>query len=101
MGLLKEKGMKVQLSQIKNTEPKREHGDIRELKQSIADVGIINPLTINSDSIYLLGDGASRPIFADCQNCPPKGLDKWKNRVIVKVVKKAKATEGKEDELCY
>jgi len=46
---------KKNLCDIKNTEPKREHGDISSLKQSIADVGLINPLTIDSDGNLLAG----------------------------------------------
>ena len=43
------------LCDLKNTKPKREHGDISSLKQSIADVGLINPLTIDSDGNLLAG----------------------------------------------
>ena len=51
----REKVNKKNLCDIKNTEPKREHGDISSLKQSIADVGLINPLTIDSDGNLLAG----------------------------------------------
>ena len=37
--------MKVALSKIRGTEPRREHGDIEGLKSSIADLGLINPIT--------------------------------------------------------
>ena len=46
---------KKNLCDLKNTKPKREHGDISSLKQSIADVGLINPLTIDSDGNLLAG----------------------------------------------
>ena len=47
--------MKILLSQIKNTEPKREHGSIADLKASIANVGLINPLTIDNQDNLLAG----------------------------------------------
>lgn len=47
--------MKVLLSEIKNAEPKREHGDINGLKQSIAEVGLICPLTIDENGALLAG----------------------------------------------
>ncbi len=47
--------MKVLLGNIKNTEPKRDHGDISGLKQSIADVGLINPLTIDTEGNLMAG----------------------------------------------
>lgn len=47
--------MKVALSTIKNTQPKRDHDDIAELKASIADVGLINPLTVDSEYHLLAG----------------------------------------------
>ena len=47
--------LKIKLSQIKSTEPKREHGDISDLKQSIADIGLINPLTIDEAGRLLAG----------------------------------------------
>ena len=46
--------MKVPLASIKATEPKREHGDITDLKRSIEEVGLINPLTIGFPSHNLL-----------------------------------------------
>lgn len=47
--------MKLALSIIKNTQPKRDHGDIAGLKASIADVGLINPLTVDSEYHLLAG----------------------------------------------
>jgi len=47
--------MKVALSNIKNTQLRRDHGDIAHLKASIADVGIINPLTVDSEYNLLAG----------------------------------------------
>jgi len=45
----------MKVSDIKNIEPLREHGNIKGLKQSIADVGLINPLTIDQDGNLLAG----------------------------------------------
>ncbi len=47
--------MKVALSNIKTTQLRRDHGDIADLKASIADVGIINPLTVDSEYNLLAG----------------------------------------------
>lgn len=47
--------MKVPLSEIKNTQPRRVHGNIDDLKQSIADIGLINPLTIDENHNLLAG----------------------------------------------
>jgi len=47
--------MKVKLADIKNTEPQREHGSLEGLKQSISEVGLINPLTIDDDGNLLAG----------------------------------------------
>ena len=45
----------MKLADIKNPEPKRSHGSIVELKQSIAEVGLINPLTIDEAGNLLAG----------------------------------------------
>ncbi|MBT9139060.1 MAG: Nucleoid occlusion protein [Syntrophomonadaceae bacterium] len=45
----------MKLSLIKNTQSRREHGDIEGLKFSIANVGLINPLTIDEDGNLLAG----------------------------------------------
>jgi len=47
--------MKVALSNIKTTQLRRDHGDIADLKASIADVGIINPLTVDNEYNLLAG----------------------------------------------
>ena len=47
--------MKIPLVSIKSTEPKREHGDIADLKASIVSVGLINPLTVGEDKTLLAG----------------------------------------------
>ena len=47
--------MKTLLSQIKGAEPKRAHGNMANLKASIADVGLINPLTIDQNGNLLAG----------------------------------------------
>jgi len=47
--------IKKLLSEIRDTEAKREHGDISSLKQSIADVGLINPITVDQHGKLLAG----------------------------------------------
>jgi len=47
--------MRKPLAEIKDTEPKRDHGDISDLKQSITDVGLINPVTVDENGILLAG----------------------------------------------
>lgn len=45
----------MKVSDIKNVEPKREHGDISSLKASISEVGLINPLTVDKDGNLIAG----------------------------------------------
>jgi len=45
----------IEIEKIKDTEPKREHGNIEELKASIKELGLINPLTINQNFKLLAG----------------------------------------------
>jgi len=47
--------MKVALSRIRGIEARREHGDITSLRDSIREVGLICPLTIDSDFTLLAG----------------------------------------------
>ena len=47
--------MKVKLSEIKDTQSRREHGDIEDLKKSIKEVSLINPLTIDETGRLLAG----------------------------------------------
>jgi N6-adenosine-specific RNA methylase IME4 len=47
--------MLVRVGDIKNTQPHREHGSIADLKASIAEVGLINPLTIDENYNILAG----------------------------------------------
>lgn len=47
--------MKVRLADIQDIEPKRDHGDIRALKESIKDVGLICPVAITEDYRLLAG----------------------------------------------
>ena len=46
---------KVKLEKITGTQPQRDNGNIEELKQSIQEVGLINPLTLNKDYKLLAG----------------------------------------------
>ena len=43
------------LSEIKGIEPRREHGNIEDLKVSITNIGLINPLTIDENGKLLAG----------------------------------------------
>jgi N6-adenosine-specific RNA methylase IME4 len=45
----------VAVSSIKNTQPQRVHGSIADLRQSIIEVGLINPLTIDENYNLLAG----------------------------------------------
>lgn len=45
----------VSISWLKDTEAKREHGNIEELKQSIQNIGLLNPLTVNTEGKLLAG----------------------------------------------
>ena len=47
--------MKMPLTSIKNTEPRREHGDIAGLKNSIREVGLIHPPTVDENLNLLAG----------------------------------------------
>lgn len=47
--------MKVKIADIKNTEPIRSHGEISSLKESISALGLINPLTVDSNYNLLAG----------------------------------------------
>lgn len=47
--------MKIALSRINDTGAKREHGSIVSLKDSIASVGLINPLTVDEDYNLMAG----------------------------------------------
>ena len=47
--------MKIPISKIQNTHPRREHGDIEGLKESIVKVGLINPITIDEENNILAG----------------------------------------------
>lgn len=47
--------MKRQLSEISDTQPRREHGNISDLKKSIEAVGLISPLTIDETGGLLAG----------------------------------------------
>lgn len=45
----------VPISWLKDTEAKREHGNIADLKKSIEEVGLFNPITVNQDGRLLAG----------------------------------------------
>ena len=47
--------MKVKLSDIQNTEARRDQGNLESLKESIASVGLINPLTLNENYDLMAG----------------------------------------------
>ena len=47
--------MKILLAHIKDTEPRREHDNIKDLKASISNIGLINPLTIDGNNNLLAG----------------------------------------------
>lgn len=45
----------VSVAWLKDSEPRREHGDIKPLADSIREVGLLNPLTVNQDGRLLAG----------------------------------------------
>ena len=45
----------IPLSQIRDTEPKRDHGDISSLKDSIRRLGLLQPLVVTPDSRLVAG----------------------------------------------
>ena len=47
--------MEIKISEIKDIQPRRDHGNISDLKNSIKEVGLINPITINKDYRLLAG----------------------------------------------
>jgi hypothetical protein len=47
--------MLIKLDEIKETQSRRDHGDIKSLKQSIKEIGLINPLTVNQNYELLAG----------------------------------------------
>lgn len=55
IGVIAAEGGSMILSEIKDTEPRRAHGDISGLKMSIADIGLVNPLTVNEHGEMLSG----------------------------------------------
>ena len=54
--------MKILLNQIKETKAIRDNGDIESLKKSILDIGLINPITIDSEYNLLAGRRRFRAI---------------------------------------
>lgn len=47
--------LKLRLTEVKNPEPKRDHGNIKELKESIKEVGLICPITVSQKCELLAG----------------------------------------------
>ena len=47
--------MKLKLTQITNTTPCRDHGDLKSLKHSIADIGLLHPLVVDSEYKLMAG----------------------------------------------
>lgn len=47
--------MKIQLSEIKDTEPIRKHGDIKSLAESIKTSGLLQPIVINQNNELICG----------------------------------------------
>ena len=71
--------MKVALSRIRGIEARREHGDITGLRDSIRDIGLICPLTIDTDFTLLAGRRRYQALVelgwaeADCHILPVDG----------------------------
>lgn len=47
--------MKIEIKEIKDTQAKREHGNVRELADSIQKEGLLQPLVINQDNQLICG----------------------------------------------
>ncbi len=47
--------MEIEIEKILDGAPKREHGDIEDLKQSIQEFGLLNPITLNHEFKLLAG----------------------------------------------
>jgi len=47
--------MKIKLGEIKNTDPRRESGNIKELAESIEKEGLLEPLVINQNNELICG----------------------------------------------
>ena len=47
--------MKIKLTEIRNVEPRRAHGNIKELAESIRREGLLQPLVVNQDNKLICG----------------------------------------------